>query len=97
MSRSWRGSDGEPVAGDGAAVDVRMIEGSAAAPGERRLSRLSVRTPQDVARLAVGRSEDRARVFGCPHGAEGVEVARGASGKIGCPGAAGAVVKVGVW
>ena len=37
------------------------------------------------------RSDCRARVFGCPHGAEGVEVARGAPGEIGCPGAAGAV------
>ena len=27
---------------------------------------------------AVVRPEDRARVFGCPHGAEGVEAARGA-------------------
>ena len=40
---------------------------------------------------AVVRSEDLARVFGRPHGAEGVEVARGAPGEIGCPGAGGAV------
>ena len=46
---------------------------------------------------AVVRSDCRARVFGCPHGAEGVEVARGAPGEIGCPDAAGAVVKVWVW
>ena len=37
------------------------------------------------------RSDCRARVFGCPHGAEGVEVARCAPGEIGCHGAAGAV------
>ena len=30
----------------------------------------------------VVRSEYRARVFGCPHGAEGVEVARGAPGDV---------------
>ena len=63
----------------------------------RECSRLDV-LALPVERLrAVVRSEDRAMVFGCPHGAEGVEVARGASGKIGGPGAAGAVVKVGVW
>ena len=31
---------------------------------------------------AVVRSDDRARVFGRPHGAEGVEVARGAPGDV---------------
>ena len=31
-------------------------------------------------------SDCRARVFGCPQCAEGVEVARGAPGEIGCPG-----------
>ena len=81
MSRSWRGSDGEPVAGGGAAVDVRMIEGSAAAPGDRDLSRLSVRTLPDGAGLAVWRSEDRARVLGRPGGGEGAAVARCAPGE----------------
>ena len=63
----------------------------------RECSRLDVLALPVERWRAVVRSDCRARVFGCPHGAEGVEVARGASGKIGCPGAAGAVVKVGVW
>ena len=43
----------------------------------------------DVLALPVERwralvcSDCRARVFGCPHGVEGVEVARGAPGEIG--------------
>ena len=63
----------------------------------RECSRLDVLALPVERWRAVVRSEDRARVFGCPHGAEGVEVARGAPGEIGCPGAAGAVVKFWVW
>ena len=58
-----------------------MIEGSAAAPGDRDLSRLSVRTLPDGAGLAVWRSEDRAKVFGRPGGGEGAAVACRASGE----------------
>ena len=91
LARAFAAREIQHVRLDVLALPVRRRCRLAVKDRGRECSRLDVLAlPVEWWRALVC-SEDWARVFGCPHGAEGVEVARGAPGEIGCPGGAGGV------